>query len=51
MARGHTELEFSTTDMQEDINITVEDSRSGVSKRANWKAAGLDLLQGFWLRN
>ena len=36
--------------MQEDINITEEDIRTGVSKVANWKTAGLDLVKGFWFR-
>ena len=45
------EQEFSTTDMQEDINITLEDVRNGIRKMANWKAAGPDLVQGFWFKN
>ena len=40
------EQEFSTIDVQEDINITIEDIRPGMSKMANWKAAGPDLVQG-----
>ena len=44
------EVEFSTTEVQEDISITVEDIRNGVSKMANWKAAGPDLIQGFWIK-
>ena len=36
--------------MQEDINITKEDIRTGVSKMANWKAAGPDLVQGYWFK-
>ena len=40
----------STTDVQEDISITVEDIRNGVSKMANWKVAGPDLVQGFWFK-
>ena len=40
------EVEFSTTEVQEDISITVEDIRNGVSKMANWKTAGPDLVQG-----
>ena len=39
-------MEFSTTEVQEDISITVEDIRNGVSKMANWKATGPDLVQG-----
>ena len=45
-----TEVAFSTTEVQEDINITMEDIRTGVSKMANWKAAGPDLVQGFWFK-
>ena len=44
------EVELSTTEVQEDISITVEDIRNGVSKIANWKAAGPDLVQGFWFK-
>ena len=44
------ELEFSTTEKQADINITAGDIRSGVSKMANWKAAGPELVQGFWFK-
>ena len=44
------EVEFSTTEVQEDISITVEDIRNEVSKMANWKAAGPDLVQGFWFK-
>ena len=43
-------MEFSTTEVQEDISITVEDIRNGVSKMKNWKAGGLDLVQGFWFK-
>ena len=42
---------LSTTEVQEDISITVEDIRNGVSKMANWKAAGPDLVQCFWFKN
>jgi len=41
---------ISTTKVQEDISITVEDIRTGVNKMANWKAAGPDLVQGFWFK-
>ena len=43
----NVEVEFRRTEVQEDINITVEDISTGVSKMANWKAAGPDLVQGF----
>ncbi|XP_037776982.1 uncharacterized protein LOC119573954 [Penaeus monodon] len=42
--------EFSAIEVQEDINITMEDIRTGVSKMANWKAAGPDLVQGYWFK-
>ena len=41
---------FNTTEVQEYISITVEDIRNGVSKTANWKAAGPDLVQGLWFK-
>ncbi|XP_047501186.1 uncharacterized protein LOC125047119 [Penaeus chinensis] len=44
------EQEFSSIEVQEDINITMEDIRTGVSKMANWKAAGPDLVQGYWFK-
>ena len=44
------EVELSTTEVLEVISITVEDIRNGVSKMANWKAAGPDLVQGLWFK-
>ena len=44
------EQEFSTTEVQEEISITIEDIRTGVSKMANWKAAGPVLVQGYWFK-
>ena len=44
------EVEFSTTEVQEDISITVEDIRNGLCKMANWKASGPVLVQGFWFK-
>ena len=41
------EQDFSIIKLQEDINITVKEIRIGVSKMANWKVAGPDLVQGF----
>ena len=43
-------MEFSRKEVQEDLSITVEDNRNGVSKMKNWKAAGPDLVQGFWFK-
>ena len=45
------EVELSTREVQEDISINVEDIRNGVSKMANWKAAGPELVQGFWFKD
>ena len=42
--------EFSTIEVQEDINITTEDITTGVSKMANWKAAGPHLVQSYWFK-
>ena len=42
--------EFSKTEIQGDININTEDIRTGVNRMANWKAAGPDLVQGFWFK-
>ena len=36
--------------MQEDIIITMEDMRKGVNIMANWKAAGPDLVGGYWFK-
>ena len=44
------EQEFSSVEVQKDINIIIEDIRTGVSKMANWKAAGPDLVQGYWFK-
>ena len=45
------EQKLSTTETQEDIIITIADIRNAVNRMANWKAAGLDLVQGTGLRN
>ena len=44
------EQEFSLIEVQEDINITVEGIRTVLSNIANWKAAGPDLVQGYWFK-
>ena len=44
------EVEFSSTEVQEDISITVEDITNGESKMAHWKTAGPDLAQVFWFK-
>ena len=44
------DVELSATEVQGDISITVEDIRNGMSRMANWRAAGPDLVQGFWFK-
>ena len=43
-------VHFSTAEVQENISITLEDIRTGVSMVANWKAADSVLVQGFWFK-
>ena len=38
----NVEEKFRKTEVLEDIQITLEDIWSGLTKIANWKAAGLD---------
>ena len=45
------EVEFNTTEVQENISITVEDIRNDVSKMANCKATALVLFRVSVLRN
>ena len=47
---GDVEHELKSVEKQENIEITLEDIKAGVSKMANWKAAGPDLVQGFWFK-
>ena len=42
---------LDTVQRQEDLNITVDDVRNVLRKVPNWKAAGPDGVQGFWLKN
>ena len=35
---------------QRNITITMNDIQSGIGKMANWKSAGPDQVQGFWLK-
>ena len=44
------EHKLSITGTQEHIIITVEDIRNGVTKMANWKVRGPDLVQGYWFK-
>lgn len=46
--RGQRKLNRKSvhTDVQEDINVTVEDIRTGMNKMAKLKAVGPDLVQG-----
>ena len=39
---------MQAAEMQENVGIIIEDIRTGVTKMANWKAAGSDLVQGKW---
>ena len=36
---------------QEKIDITTESLKKILSRMPNWKSPGLDLVQGFWLKN
>ena len=47
---GDVEHELKSVEKQENIEISLEDIKAGVSKMANWKAAGPDLVQGFWFK-
>ena len=47
---NEVEQELCAAHMQEHITITMENIKIGVSKMANWKAAGPDLVQGFWFK-
>lgn len=42
--------DLRTTEIQEDIHITLQDLRTGVRTMSNWKAAGPDHVQGFWFK-
>ena len=35
---------------QEDIEITIDDIKSGIKKMSNWKAPGPDGVHGFWFK-
>ena len=45
------EDELSNINRQEDINIELEKVRKQLRKMPNWIASGLDVLQGYWLKN
>ena len=45
------EIEVSRVNKQNDVKITVLDVRKQMGKIPNWKAAGPDRGQGYWLKN
>ena len=44
------ELELENVNIQENVEITKEDVTMQLRKMPNWKAPGLDGIQGFWLK-
>ena len=36
---------------QEKIDITTRNLKNILGRKPNWKSPGLDLVQGFWLKN
>ena len=44
------ELELENVNNQENVEITKEDVTKQLKEIANWKAPGLDRIQGFWLK-
>lgn len=48
---GRVKQKLESVRRQEDLDISVEDVKSMLSKVPNWKAAGPDGVQGFWLKN
>ena len=43
--------EFEYKEEQEQVKITPEKIKKILRKMPNWKMPGLDLIQGFWLKN
>ena len=41
---------LSEFDKQEDIRISVENVKTTIKKMTNWKAPGLDCVQGYWFK-
>lgn len=48
---GRVKAKMCTVQRQDDLSISLEDVRDVLRKVPNWKAAGPDGVQGFWLRN
>ena len=44
------EIEIDYVEKQENIKITVESMRKGVSGMSKWKVPGSDGVQGFWFK-
>ena len=44
------ELELENVNIQENVEITKEDVTMQLRKMPNWKAPGLEGIQGFWLK-
>ena len=44
------ELELENVNIQETVEITKEDVTKQLKKMPNWKASGLEGIQGFWLK-
>ena len=42
------ELKLENISIQEDVKITKEDVTKQLRKMPNWRAPGLDGIQGFW---
>ena len=45
------ETELGRINKQNDMKITVQDVRKQTGKIPNWKAAGPDGVQGYWVKN
>ena len=41
---------MSEFDKQEDIRITIKNVKMAIRKMTNWKAPGLDCVQGYWFK-
>ena len=46
-----SETESKGVNKQDDVKITAQDVRKQTGKIPNWKAAGPDGIQGYWLKN
>ena len=43
--------DFECKEEQEEVEITQEKIKKVLRKMLNWKAPGLNFVQGFWLKN